>query len=103
VTRRLEGRTALVTGAGQGLGKVIAARLAVEGARVVLASRSRERLEQTAAEIAAAGGSTVVVPTDLREPTAVEALAQRVTAEVGGSTRSSATAASPGPRPSCGR
>ena len=54
---RLQGQTALVTGASQGLGKVIATRFAQEGARVVLAARSRERLQETAAEIEAAGGS----------------------------------------------
>ena len=81
--RALEGRTALVTGASQGLGKVIATRFAREGARVVLAARSRERLEETAAEIEAAGGSALVVPTDLERPDDVDALAQRVAAEVG--------------------
>ena len=80
---RLEGRTALVTGASQGLGRVIALRFAREGAKVVLAARSRERLEETAAEIEAAGGWALVVPTDLREPADVDALAQRVEAEVG--------------------
>ena len=51
MTGQLEGRTALVTGASQGAGKVIALRFAREGATVVLAARSRERLEETAAEI----------------------------------------------------
>jgi NAD(P)-dependent dehydrogenase (short-subunit alcohol dehydrogenase family) len=81
--RALEGRTALVTGASQGLGKVIATRFAREGARVVLAARSRERLEETAAEIEAAGGATLVVPTDLAQPADIDALAQRIEAEVG--------------------
>ena len=80
---RLEGRTALVTGASQGLGRVIAVRFAREGAKVVLAARSRERLEETAAEIEAAGGWARVVPTDLREPAEVDALAQRIEAEAG--------------------
>lgn len=47
----LEGRVALVMGASQGIGKAIAAALAREGARVAIASRSRERLEEAAAEI----------------------------------------------------
>jgi NAD(P)-dependent dehydrogenase (short-subunit alcohol dehydrogenase family) len=70
----LEGRTAVITGASQGVGKVIAARFAREGARVVLAARSRERLEETAAEIEAAGGSALVVPVDLRVPADVDRL-----------------------------
>jgi NAD(P)-dependent dehydrogenase (short-subunit alcohol dehydrogenase family) len=45
---QLEGRTALITGASQGMGKVIATRFAGEGAKVVLVARSRERLAETA-------------------------------------------------------
>jgi 3-oxoacyl-[acyl-carrier protein] reductase len=51
----LQGRVALVTGASRGIGRGIAAELAVEGARVAIASRSRERIEATAAEIGATG------------------------------------------------
>jgi 3-oxoacyl-[acyl-carrier protein] reductase len=47
----IEGRTALVMGASQGIGRGVAASLAREGARVAIASRSRERLEQAAHEI----------------------------------------------------
>ena len=79
----LQGQTALVTGASQGLGRVIAVRLAQEGAHVVLAARSRERLEETAAEIEAAGGAALVVPTDLGERADVEALARVIESEVG--------------------
>jgi NAD(P)-dependent dehydrogenase (short-subunit alcohol dehydrogenase family) len=79
----LEGKTALVTGASQGLGKVIAVRFAHEGARVVLSARSSERLQETAAEIEAAGGSALVVPADLGRPADVDALAHCVEAEVG--------------------
>jgi NAD(P)-dependent dehydrogenase (short-subunit alcohol dehydrogenase family) len=79
----LQGQTALVTGASQGLGRVIAVRFAREGAHVVLAARSRERLEETAAEIEAAGGSALVVPADLGERGDVEALARRIETEVG--------------------
>jgi 3-oxoacyl-[acyl-carrier protein] reductase len=47
----IEGRTALVMGASKGIGRSIAAALAREGARVAIASRSRERIEAAAAEI----------------------------------------------------
>ena len=80
---RLQGQTALVTGASQGLGKLIATEFAREGARAVLAARSRERLEETAAQIEAAGGTAIVVPVDLSRPADVDALAQRIEAEVG--------------------
>jgi 3-oxoacyl-[acyl-carrier protein] reductase len=49
----LTGRVALVTGASQGIGRAIAAELAAEGARVAVSSRSRERIEEAAAEIGA--------------------------------------------------
>jgi 3-oxoacyl-[acyl-carrier protein] reductase len=51
----LEGRVALVTGASAGIGRAIAAELAAEGARVAIASRSRERIDATATEIDAHG------------------------------------------------
>jgi NAD(P)-dependent dehydrogenase (short-subunit alcohol dehydrogenase family) len=67
-----------------GLGKVIATRFAHEGARVVLAARLRERLHETAVEIEAAGGSALVVPVDVGEPSEVDALAQRASASTTG-------------------
>lgn len=51
----ISGRVALVTGASKGIGRGIAAELAAEGARVAIASRSRERIDATAAEIGATG------------------------------------------------
>lgn len=52
----LEGRTAIVTGAGRGIGRGIAVELAREGAQVVVASRSQGSIDETLAEIAAGGG-----------------------------------------------
>ena len=49
----LEGKVALVTGASKGIGRAIAAELVVEGARVAVSSRSRERIEETAGAIGA--------------------------------------------------
>ena len=53
--KRLEGRVAIVTGAGEGIGQAVALKFAEEGAKVVLASRRREPLEATKASIDAVG------------------------------------------------
>jgi NAD(P)-dependent dehydrogenase (short-subunit alcohol dehydrogenase family) len=67
------GKVALVTGAGSGVGQSAALALVEAGYDVVLAGRRREALEATAAA-AKPGGRTLVVPTDVGDPTAVRAL-----------------------------
>ena len=61
----LEGKTALVTGAGRGLGKAIALALADAGANVSVAARSKEQIEETARLIEEKGGKAVAIPTDV--------------------------------------
>ena len=61
----LDGRTAIVTGAGRGIGRGIAVELAREGANVVVASRSQGSIDETLAEIAAAGGTGVGMVCDV--------------------------------------
>lgn len=62
---RLDDKTALVTGASQGIGAAVAKRLAGQGARVVLAARSVDKLEALAEEIEADGGHAVPLELDL--------------------------------------
>jgi len=80
----LTGRTALVTGAGTGLGRVIAQQLAEAGADLVLAARNLERLEQAATEIRAATGRRIAVHVvNIRDRQTVEALAASTRDAVG--------------------
>ena len=65
---RLEGKVAVVTGANSGVGAAIAKLFAAEGAKVVMSARRVAALEEVSAEIEAAGGETLVVPTDISKP-----------------------------------
>jgi 3-oxoacyl-[acyl-carrier protein] reductase len=67
---RLDGRTALVTGASQGIGEAVARRLAGQGARVVLAARNEEKLRGVAGEIEAGGGRALPFALDVADPAA---------------------------------
>ena len=68
---RLDGKVALVTGAGRGLGGGIALALAGAGAHVLLNSRSRAELDAVAGDIAAAGGTARPLPFDVTDAAAV--------------------------------
>jgi NADP-dependent 3-hydroxy acid dehydrogenase YdfG len=73
-------KTAVVTGAGRGIGRAIAIELARAGARVALAARSRSQLEETANII---GPSASVFPTDVRDRGQVEALIEQTSSAFG--------------------
>ena len=74
--KRLEGKTALVVGAGSGIGRAGAELLAREGASVVCADVNGAGVSATADSIARAGGRATSVVADVSEPSAAEALAQ---------------------------
>ena len=71
---RLEGRVAIVTGGGTGIGKGVARRLAREGAGVVIASRNTAVLEAAAEELRDEGGPVAAIGTDVTDEAQVEAL-----------------------------
>jgi NAD(P)-dependent dehydrogenase (short-subunit alcohol dehydrogenase family) len=67
-------KIAIVTGAGTGVGKAISAALLDAGYSVVMAGRRKEALEAAQREIGEAGGKTLLVPTDITDPSSVAAL-----------------------------
>ena len=77
----LQDQVAVVTGAGRGIGRAIALELAARGAKVVLASRSQDQLEEVAKEITGAGGTALCVATDVAQSEQVDALIARTLEE----------------------
>lgn len=80
---KLQGRTAVVTGAASGIGEAVARLLAAEGASVVLLARRAERLAELAAKIEADGGRALAVAADVTDQASVDAAVERVHAAYG--------------------
>jgi NAD(P)-dependent dehydrogenase (short-subunit alcohol dehydrogenase family) len=80
----LEDKVAIVTGAGQGIGRDIAAALAREGARCVLVARSADKLRETEEVIRGLGGTALAVPVDVSDEAAVEGLFRTTAERLGG-------------------
>jgi 3-oxoacyl-[acyl-carrier protein] reductase len=78
MSRKLEGRVAVVTGAASGIGKGIAIAFAREGARIVVADRSGEtEAAAVLAAIAELGGEAIFIPTDVSDETSVNEMAAK--------------------------
>ncbi len=79
----LDGKTALVTGAGSGLGRQFARTLAEAGATVVLAARRRGKLEETAKSINDQGGKTICIDLDVTDSASVRDCFVQIESSVG--------------------
>jgi len=79
----LQGKTALVTGASQGIGRACAVALAKAGARVGLAARNEAKLNEVAAEIATLGGAAAVFALDIASEESIKACAKTAVAHFG--------------------
>lgn len=80
----LRGASAIVTGAGRGIGRATALQLGREGVRLTLVARNQGELESVAGEVRAAGGSAVVHAADLRDGGAPDAVVKTAVTEWGG-------------------
>ncbi|XKM41386.1 SDR family oxidoreductase [Rhizobium ruizarguesonis] len=80
----LKRKIALVTGAGSGIGKAAALRLAAEGARVAALSRTTDEVEKTCAEIKAAGGQSIALAADTSNEAQMRGAVAQLTDAFGG-------------------
>jgi NAD(P)-dependent dehydrogenase (short-subunit alcohol dehydrogenase family) len=74
---KLKGKVAIITGGSQGIGRVIATVFSEEGARVCIASRSSDKLEETALDIKRRGGEVLTVRTDVSYEADVESMVRK--------------------------
>jgi 2-deoxy-D-gluconate 3-dehydrogenase len=80
---KLDGKIAIITGAGRGLGRAMAVTFAGAGAEIVAAARTKSQLEETAALVRETGRRCLIVPTDVTDSAAVNAMAQAAVREMG--------------------
>ena len=80
---RLDGKVAIVTGAGRGIGASIARTFAAAGADVTLAARTKDQLDDVAADVRASGRQALVIPSDVNDNDAVAQIVADTMAELG--------------------
>jgi NAD(P)-dependent dehydrogenase (short-subunit alcohol dehydrogenase family) len=80
---RFEGKTAVVTGAGSGIGRATALRLGSEGAAVACLDIAEDAAQKTAAAIAESGGRATALAVDVADPASVRTAVERVVSELG--------------------
>lgn len=83
MTRSLQGRVAIVTGAGSGIGRAIALRLAEDTAKIAIWDINLEGAEETARMVRDAGGTAIAMKADCSDKAAIKAAADRTRAELG--------------------
>ncbi len=80
---KLDGKVAIITGAGRGLGRAMAVKFAEAGADIVAASRTQAQLDETAELVRKTGRKCLIVPTDVTDSAAVNAMAAAALKEMG--------------------
>jgi NAD(P)-dependent dehydrogenase (short-subunit alcohol dehydrogenase family) len=77
-TKSLQGKVALITGAGSGIGEATAKRLAGEGAKIAALGRTRDELEKVVSSIERDGGEAIAITADISQPDEMEKAAETV-------------------------
>ena len=80
----LKGRVVIITGAGQGIGRVFAKAFGLAGARVVIAERNEEKAAAVSQEVMQAGGQALAVTTDVADEASIKEMVELATDEYGG-------------------